>query len=83
MCPGPVVLQGSARRKRPVVRFFHSLYKNTLSRVIGSACRFSPSCSDYALEAVEMYGYVRGVGLAVKRIVRCHPWHPGGFDPVP
>ena len=48
-----------------------------------SACRFYPSCSEYALEAVEKHGPLLGTSLAVKRLARCHPWHPGGFDPVP
>lgn len=47
------------------------------------ACRFHPTCSDYALEAIEVYGWARGVRLAVRRIVRCHPFNPGGIDPVP
>lgn len=46
-------------------------------------CRFAPSCSQYALEAVTMHGAARGSWLAVRRIGRCHPWHPGGLDPVP
>jgi uncharacterized protein len=46
-------------------------------------CRFHPSCSQYALEAVELHGATRGGWLAVRRLGRCHPWHPGGLDPVP
>lgn len=46
-------------------------------------CRFAPSCSQYALEAVTEHGLVRGSGLAIRRLGRCHPWNPGGFDPVP
>ncbi len=48
-----------------------------------SRCRFAPSCSQYALEAVTEHGMVRGAWLAVRRLGRCHPWNPGGFDPVP
>jgi putative membrane protein insertion efficiency factor len=51
--------------------------------VLGANCRFTPSCSDYALEAVREYGAVRGGYLATRRILRCNPWHPGGDDPVP
>lgn len=51
--------------------------------VLGSNCRFQPSCSDYAVEAVREYGAVCGGWLALRRILRCNPWHPGGYDPVP
>lgn len=51
--------------------------------ILGSNCRFHPSCSDYAVEAVQEYGAVRGAWLALRRILRCNPWHPGGYDPVP
>lgn len=46
-------------------------------------CRYSPSCSGYAITAIERHGAVRGAGMAVRRILRCHPWHEGGWDPVP
>ena len=59
------------------------VYKLTLSPVLGTNCRFYPSCSDYALEAVSRHGPLRGAALMVKRILRCHPFHPGGVDPVP
>lgn len=59
------------------------LYQVTLSPFLGQGCRFHPTCSHYALEAVDRHGPVKGVWLAGKRILRCHPFHPGGFDPVP
>jgi putative membrane protein insertion efficiency factor len=58
-------------------------YKRLISPVLPPACRFVPTCSEYAVEAIEKHGLFNGVGLAVRRIVRCAPWHPGGFDPVP
>ncbi len=58
-------------------------YKRFVSPVLPPACRFSPTCSEYAVEAIEKHGPFDGVRLAVWRIVRCAPWHPGGFDPVP
>jgi putative membrane protein insertion efficiency factor len=58
-------------------------YQYVVRPMLGSTCRFYPSCSDYAREAIERHGAARGVWLAVKRVGRCHPYHPGGFDPVP
>ena len=59
------------------------VYQHTFSLILPSSCRFEPSCSAYALEAVREHGALRGAWLAVRRIGRCHPFHPGGFDPVP
>lgn len=53
-----------------------------ISRYTPSVCRFTPSCSAYALEAFERYGFFRGLFLSVRRLLRCHPWHAGGFDPL-
>jgi uncharacterized protein len=58
-------------------------YRRYLSPVLPARCRFYPSCSAYALEAVTRHGALRGGALAIWRLLRCHPFHPGGFDPVP
>ncbi|HTO72246.1 MAG TPA: membrane protein insertion efficiency factor YidD [Gemmatimonadales bacterium] len=58
-------------------------YQLTISRALPPSCRFTPSCSQYTLEAVRKYGVIRGSWLGGRRLLRCHPWHPGGFDPVP
>jgi putative membrane protein insertion efficiency factor len=59
------------------------LYQNTVSKVLPSVCRFQPTCSQYALEAIKKYGFARGSWLATKRIIRCNPFTEGGYDPVP
>lgn len=59
------------------------LYQLVLSPFIGNQCRFHPTCSNYALEAIERFGVLKGSWLAIRRLGRCHPFHPGGFDPVP
>ena len=69
--PGRVLLAGIAA------------YKKLLSPLLGQRCRFAPTCSTYAAEAIATHGALRGGWLAVRRIARCHPFHPGGHDPVP
>lgn len=64
---------------RAVIRF----YQRLLSPTLGKNCRYTPTCSQYAYEAVGRFGVVKGGALAVKRIGRCHPLHEGGYDPVP
>jgi len=58
-------------------------YQLAISPMLGNRCRFHPSCSDYSMEALQRHGVFRGLWLAMRRIGRCHPWHPGGYDPVP
>ncbi|MBK7973753.1 MAG: membrane protein insertion efficiency factor YidD [Deltaproteobacteria bacterium] len=58
-------------------------YRLAISPLLGPACRFEPTCSRYAEEAIQRHGAMRGVYLAARRLARCHPFHPGGFDPVP
>ena len=58
-------------------------YQKWISRFLPSSCRFYPSCSEYTFQAIEKYGVLRGGWMGVRRIGRCHPFHPGGFDPVP
>ncbi len=59
------------------------LYRILISPLFPPSCRFQPTCSQYALDAVEIHGVWRGSYLAINRICRCHPFHPGGYDPVP
>ena len=68
---------------RPVAILLIRVYQWTLSPLLGPRCRFYPSCSHYAATAIGRYGVLRGGVLAAVRLARCHPFHPGGFDPVP
>lgn len=58
-------------------------YQYALRPMLGANCRFAPSCSDYAREAIERHGALAGIWLAMRRVARCHPYRPGGYDPVP
>lgn len=60
---------------------FIKIYQYTISPLLGKICRFEPTCSQYALEAIQKYGIIKGTGLACKRICKCHPGNPGGYDP--
>ncbi len=58
-------------------------YQLFISPLLGSNCRFTPTCSEYSYEAIKTHGFFKGLKLATRRIGKCHPWHDGGFDPVP
>jgi putative membrane protein insertion efficiency factor len=68
---------------RKVVIFPIRVYQRVLSPLLPNRCRFYPTCSHYAVEAIEKHGVVRGLWLGLKRILKCQPLHPGGYDPVP
>ncbi len=67
---------------RPLIWMIRG-YQLAISPLLGNRCRFFPSCSDYALEALERHGMSKGIWLGLRRVGRCHPWCPGGYDPVP
>lgn len=66
-----------------LLRSLIRVYQAAISPWLGPCCRFEPTCSRYAMEAIRSHGSLRGLGLALWRLLRCHPFHPGGFDPVP
>ncbi len=66
-----------------VLIFLIKVYQKTISPLFPSSCRFYPTCSHYASRALRKYGFFKGIFLAIKRILKCHPFHAGGFDPVP
>jgi len=66
-----------------ILILFIGVYRYAISPLLGNNCRFHPSCSCYAHQAIERFGALRGSWMAMRRIGRCHPWHEGGFDPVP
>ncbi|HSN73165.1 MAG TPA: membrane protein insertion efficiency factor YidD [Steroidobacteraceae bacterium] len=68
---------------RTILIFLIQLYRWGVSPLLGPRCRFYPTCSCYAQEAIARHGALAGLYLGVRRLLRCHPWHPGGYDPVP
>jgi hypothetical protein len=68
---------------RAILIGFIQLYRWFVSPLLGPNCRFYPTCSCYAQDSIRRHGPVRGSWLGLRRILRCHPWHPGGYDPVP
>lgn len=78
-----LVFRTSSIFLRGIFALLIRIYQWTVSPLLGPRCRFHPSCSNYALQAITQFGIVRGGWLTLKRLGRCHPWHPGGFDPVP
>jgi len=82
-CSPPDVLRPSQSLGQQVVVFLLLFYKSALSPVLPTFCKFHPTCSMYAKEAVERHGVMRGLMLAARRLLRCRPFAPGGHDPVP
>jgi hypothetical protein len=68
---------------KSVVLFLLRIYKKTLSPLLGTHCRYYPTCADYMYQSIEKYGTGRGLFLGLRRLLRCHPFHAGGLDPVP
>lgn len=66
-----------------ILLFLIKAYQYLISPMLGPSCRYTPTCSEYAEQAVKKYGPLKGGWLGVKRIGRCHPWHDGGYDPLP
>lgn len=82
LAAGVGALVGSSLPARAAVHVL-ALYKRFLSPLLPPACRFQPTCSEFAIEAVRRHGFRRGSALSFRRLIRCHPFHPGGYDPVP
>ena len=68
---------------RNILILLIKFYRHAISPYIAPSCRYTPTCSEYAIEAIDRFGPLRGGWLVLRRIGRCHPWHEGGFDPVP
>ncbi|VAX01819.1 Membrane protein insertion efficiency factor YidD [hydrothermal vent metagenome] len=72
---------GSAMQK--ILLSLIKFYKYFISPTLGSNCRYEPSCSEYTHQAISAFGVLKGSWIGIKRILRCHPWHEGGYDPIP
>ena len=83
---GPLNISQTNTAKAPFTAYpliwLVQLYRLTLSPIFGIYCRFEPTCSRYSIDALTKYGALKGTIITIKRIGRCHPWHPGGYDPV-
>ena len=77
-----VVMSRPVQMSRQILILLLRGYQRFLSPLLPSACRFHPTCSEYMIEAIEKHGAVRGIYLGSRRLLRCHPFHAGGFDPV-
>jgi hypothetical protein len=66
-----------------ILLFLVKAYQYLISPMLGPSCRYTPTCSEYAVQALNKYGPVKGLWLSMKRVGRCHPWHDGGYDPLP
>lgn len=67
---------------KKILIFIINIYRRFISPIKTGKCRFYPTCSEYAMQSIERYGAVKGMLMAIKRVLKCHPFHPGGYDPV-
>lgn len=79
----PKALRAICSVPKRVAMALVGFYRKYISPMFPPSCRYVPSCSEYAMIALQRYGFIKGSWMAIKRICRCHPWHPGGYDPVP
>ena len=79
----PKILRVMSSVPKRIAMTLVGFYRKYISPMFPPSCRYVPTCSEYAMIALQRYGFVKGSWMAIKRICRCHPWHPGGYDPVP
>lgn len=77
------ISKSESPRPNLLIRGLFLIYRGAIRPVLGSACRFEPSCSTFTEESIARHGFWRGSALGLQRVLRCHPFHPGGYDPVP